>query len=98
MTQCNQTAFAFAPHFSRRVSARFSERQLSTEGGALLLREVDRKISLLSRVSKCFCDDRQPWLIEHVPRSHSPGSYGHRKIGGTTLMDIHDLLDDTLPP
>jgi hypothetical protein len=65
MTECNQNELAFAPHFSRQVSARFSERQLSTEGGALLLRETDRKIGLLSRVSKCFSDHRQPWLIEH---------------------------------
>jgi len=65
MTECNQNEFAFAPHFSRQVSARFSERQLSTEGGALLLREADRKIGLLSRVSKCFSDHRQPELIEH---------------------------------
>jgi hypothetical protein len=49
MTECNQNEFAFAPHFSRQVSARFSEQQLSTEGGALLLRETDRKIGILSR-------------------------------------------------
>src|SRR5215470_11412419 len=65
MTECNQNEFAFAPHFSRQVSARFSEQQLSTEGGALLLRETDRRIGLLSRVKKCFSDHRQPWLIEH---------------------------------
>jgi Transposase DDE domain group 1 len=65
MTECNQNEFLFAPHFSRQVSARFSERQLSTEGGALLLRETDRKIGLLSRVSKCFSDHRRPGLIEH---------------------------------
>jgi len=62
MTECNQTQFTFAPHFSRQVSAHFSERQLSTEGGALLLRETDRKIGLLSRVSKCFSDLRHPGL------------------------------------
>lgn len=65
MTECNQKEFAFAPHFSRQVGARFSERQLSTEGGALLLRETDRKIGLLARVSKCFSDYRHPGLIEH---------------------------------
>jgi DDE family transposase len=65
VTECNQKEFAFAPHFSRQVSARFSERQLSTEGGALLLRETDRKIGLLARVSKCFSDYRHPGLIEH---------------------------------
>ena len=65
MTECNQNEFAFAPHFSRQVSARFSERQLSTEGGALLLRQADRKIGLLSRVRKCFADYRHPAFIEH---------------------------------
>src|SRR5215467_4506565 len=69
MTECNQNEYAFAPHFlrhfSRQVGARFSERQLSTEGGALLLRETDRKISLLSRVRECFSDYRHPAFIEH---------------------------------
>ena len=65
MTECNQNQFAFAAHFSRQVSARFSERQLSTEGGALLLRETDHKIGLLSRVTQCLSDHREPWLIEH---------------------------------
>jgi Transposase DDE domain group 1 len=65
MTECNQNEFAFAPHFSRQVSAGFSERQLSTEGGALLLRETDRKIDLLCRVRKCFSDYRHPAFIEH---------------------------------
>jgi hypothetical protein len=46
MTECNQNEFAFAPHFSRQVSAGFSERQLSTEGGALLLRETARRRAL----------------------------------------------------
>jgi hypothetical protein len=65
MTECNQNEFAFAPHFSRQVSARFCERQLSTEGGGLLLRETDRKIGLLSRARKCFSDYRNPVFIEH---------------------------------
>jgi Transposase DDE domain group 1 len=96
MTQCNQTRFAFAPHFSRRVSARFSERQLSTEGGALLLREADRKISLLSRVSKCFCDHRQPWLIEHeLGELLAQRIYG-LALGYEDLNDHEELRRDPL--
>jgi hypothetical protein len=44
MTQRNQRELGFAPHFSRQVVAGFEDRQLSTEGGALLLRETDRKL------------------------------------------------------
>lgn len=96
MTECNQNQFAFAPHFSRQVSARFSERQLSTEGGALLLRETDRKIGLLRRVSKCFFDHRQPWLIEHeLGQLLSQRIYG-LALGYEDLNDHEELRRDPL--
>ena len=96
MTECNQNEFAFAPHFSRLVSARFSERQLSTEGGALLLRESDRKIGLLSRVSKCFSDHRQPWLIEHeLGELLAQRIYG-LALGYEDLNDHEELRRDPL--
>jgi len=50
MTECNQEVFSFASHFSRRVEASFTAGQVSTDGGALLLRQADRKIGLLKRV------------------------------------------------
>jgi Transposase DDE domain group 1 len=65
MTQCNQGQLGFAPHFSRQVVAGFEDRQLSTEGGALLLRETERKLGLLSRVAECFIDHRDPERVEH---------------------------------
>lgn len=65
MTQCNQALFAFAAHFSRQVVAEFSAEQLSTDGGVLLLREVERKIRLLERVTKCFRDGRDAERVEH---------------------------------
>jgi len=65
MTECNQTAFAFEAHFSRPVVARFDGAQMSTDGGALLLRTVDRRIGLLPRVAACFRDARDPERVEH---------------------------------
>src|ERR1700751_1900678 len=96
MTECNQNEFAFAPHFSRQVSARFSERQLSTEGGALLLRETDRKIGLLSRVGKCFSDYRHPALIEHeLGELLAQRIYG-LALGYEDLNDHEELRRDPL--
>ena len=96
MTECNQNQFAFAPHFSRQVSAQFSERQLSTEGGALLLRETDRKIGLMSRVSKCFSDHRQPWLVEHeLGELLAQRIYG-LALGYEDLNDHEELRRDPL--
>ena len=65
MTQCNQTAFPFEAHFSRQVVARFDGARMTTDGGALLLRAVDRKIGLLKRVAACFTDTRNPERVEH---------------------------------
>jgi hypothetical protein len=57
-TECNQEAFGFTAHFSRRVEAGFSAEQVSTDGGSLLLREVDRRINLMGRLAGCFIDGR----------------------------------------
>jgi len=96
MTECNQNEFAFAPHFSRQVSARFSERQLSTEGGALLLRETDRKLGLLSRVRKCFSDYRNPVFIEHeLGELLAQRIYG-LALGYEDLNDHEELRRDPL--
>ena len=96
MTECNQNEFTFAPHFSRQVSARFSERQLSTEAGALLLREADRKIGFLSRVRKCFSDYRHPAFIEHeLSELLAQRIYG-LALGYEDLNDHEELRRDPL--
>jgi hypothetical protein len=65
MTECSQESFAFAPHFSRQVKAEFSAGQVSSDGGALLLRQAERRINLLGRLAACFSDGRAPLLITH---------------------------------
>ncbi|MBI1750398.1 MAG: hypothetical protein HYR59_07010 [Acidobacteria bacterium] len=52
---------------------RFDSSPLTTDGGALLLRQVDRKIGLLKRLVDGFRDARQPerrlvnWLSLGLP-------------------------------
>jgi hypothetical protein len=40
------------------VEAGFTAGQVSTDGGSLLLQEVDRRINLLGRLAGCFNGDR----------------------------------------
>jgi len=96
MSQCNQRQFAFAPHFSRQVVASFEDRQLSTEGGALLLRETDRKLGLLSRVAKCFLDHRDPERIEHPLRELLAQRIYGLALGYEDLNDHEELRRDPL--
>lgn len=65
MTECIQETFGFTDHFSRRVEASFSAGHVSSDGGALLLREVDRKLDLLGRAAACFRDGRSPMQVKH---------------------------------
>lgn len=96
MTECNQTRLAFEAHFSRQVVAEFSGERLSTDGGALLLRSVDRKIGLLGRVVSCFQDGRDPQRVEHdLSVLLSQRIYG-LALGYEDLNDHEQLRHDPL--
>jgi len=53
-------AFLFDDLGPRRVQADFSGGTLSTDAGALLLRQVDRNLGLSAELAQCFCDHRNP--------------------------------------
>lgn len=50
---------------SRQVVADFSGGTLSTDAGALLLREVDAHLGLTRTLAQCFADRRNPVWVEH---------------------------------
>ena len=96
MTECSQDSFSFAPHFSRRVEAGFTAGQVSTDGGALLLREVEGKIHLLGRLAGCFQDGRMPVLVKHqLAEMLSQRIYG-LALGYEDLNDHEQLRSDPL--
>jgi hypothetical protein len=90
MTEWTQLKFEFEAHFSRRLVAEFSGERLSTEGGALLLRQADRKIDLLRRVEGCSTDRRQAEQVEH-------GLAEMLALGYEDLNDHEQLRNDPLP-
>lgn len=65
MTECCQQTFGFQALGSRRVEADFSGGHLSSDGGVLLLREVDRKLGLCDKIACCFKDGRNQSFVEH---------------------------------
>ena len=91
MTECSQSSFGFGRHFSRAVVGRFDGGQMTSDAGALMLRQTDRRINLLSRLAACFRDGRSPWLIQHtVPEMVAQRIYG-LALGYEDLSD-HDQL------
>ena len=64
-TQCNEVLFDFQGQNRRDVVATFDGGTITTDGGALLLREVERLTGIIAGFSACFTDHRDPDLIEH---------------------------------
>lgn len=96
MTECTQDSFDFAPHFQRAVLARFDAAPVSSDAGALLLREADRQLRLLSRLTQCFTDARDPERIEHtVQQVLAQRVYG-LALGYEDLNDHDTLRTDPL--
>ena len=56
----------FQPLGNKKVEANFDGGKITSDAGALLLREVDAAHGLLQEFSKCFVDERDPRYIEHT--------------------------------
>ena len=63
--ECIPTQLCFEGLGRRRVVGRFDGGRLTTDGGVLLLREVDRRFRVTERLAGCFRDHRSVARIEH---------------------------------
>jgi Transposase DDE domain group 1 len=96
MTECTQSRFCFANHFSREVVGEFNGGTMTSDGGALLLRETDRRMRLLPRFSQCFLDGRHPALVQHsVVQMLAQRVYG-LALGYEDLSDHEELRHDPM--
>lgn len=64
-TDCNPQQLEFQGATRRKVVASFDGGTLTSDGGVLLLGEVDRRRGILNRFAGCFTDHRNPDLVEH---------------------------------
>jgi hypothetical protein len=69
MTQRSTEPLSFSSLGNRRLEADFSGGSLTTDAGALLLREVDKRLGLLDALDRVIPDPRHPQLITHSQRS-----------------------------
>ena len=96
MTECTELRFAFATEGRREIVAEFNGGAISSDGGALLLREADRKLKLIERFSQCFLDGRNPALVEHrIEQLLTQRIYG-LALGYEDLNDHEQLRHDPL--
>jgi len=64
-TDCSSRNLEFEGSHSRKVVGAFDGGAITSDAGALLLRQTSRAISLIEHVSACFTDHRRANMIEH---------------------------------
>jgi hypothetical protein len=64
-TQCIQEQLGFQQLGRREVIGRFDGGAITSDGGGVLLREVEKRSGILKRVAGCFRDYRDPDRIEN---------------------------------
>src|SRR6058998_2203604 len=95
-TECTQVSFRFHPLSQREVVARFDGGTITSDGGGLLLREVERRTGILRQFSAFFTDHRNPLFIEHsVLELVGQRVYG-LALGYEDLNDHDELRRDPL--
>jgi len=96
MTDCNEPVFEFQAHNGKKVVMDFEGGDITSDAGAMFLKETDQRINLLQRFSDCFEDHRDPDLIEHSVDHLSRQRVFGLCLGYEDLNDHDDLRRDRL--
>lgn len=95
-TECTQIEMGFHGLKKREIRGQFNGGAISSDGGGLLLREVDKRIGLIKQFAGCFTDYRDPDLIEHrLEELVGQRIYG-LALGYEDLNDHEQLRKDPL--
>ena len=96
ITECNQDLFRFHPLNQRDIRGSFDGGAITSDGGGLLLREVEKRTGIIGQFAGCFADFRDPELIEHtVTELVGQRVYG-LALGYEDLNDHDELRCDPL--
>src|SRR6201981_373248 len=91
MAECHELEFELPGFSGRKIEGNFAGGNVSSDGGLVLLRQVDRWIGLTKSLAQRLADGRDPDKIEH-----SLESMLRQRIYGWTLgyedLNEHDFL------
>jgi hypothetical protein len=96
MTECNRSLIQFSSLARRSVEARFDGGSLTSDAGALLLREADRRLGLTAALNQIIPDPRNPFLITHQQLTMLRQRIYAIALGNEDLNDHKGLREDPL--
>ena len=93
-THCTPQQLEFKGLGRRRIVAKFDGGRMTSDGGALLLREADHLFNVTQRVADAFVDYRDPVRIEHTVQTLVAQRIFGLALGYEDLNDHDRLRDD----
>lgn len=96
MTDCTTGPLLFSNLKRQRIQTDFRGGRLTSDGGALLLREVDRSLGLIDAINACIRDPRNPFFIAHSQRTLLAQRIFGIALGYEDLNDHQSLREDPL--
>src|SRR5947209_362772 len=95
-TECSSSYLDFPMVGTRQVVADFDGGDISSDGGALLLRKTEVLTGIIRQFAACFADYRNPDLIEHTVEELIAQRVYALALGYEDLSDHDDLRRDPL--
>jgi hypothetical protein len=96
MTNCITPKLIFPQVKSKKVIANFEGGSITSDGGALLLREVDRKLGLTQKVASIIQDKRNQSYVDHTILTMIRQRVYGIGLGYEDLNDHDSLRNDLL--
>jgi len=95
-TECSGKPFEFHPLGAREVRGGFDGGAITSDGGGLLLREVEKRTGIVERFAACFSDYRDAERIEHTVRELVAQRVYGLALGYEDLNDHDELRRDPM--
>ncbi|MBZ5534608.1 MAG: IS1380 family transposase [Acidobacteriia bacterium] len=95
-TDCKQNDLEFHPLNQREVTGRFDGGAITSDGGGLLLREVEKRTGIVERFARCFRDYREEERVEHTVQDLVGQRVYALALGYEDLNDHEELRRDPL--
>lgn len=95
-TECTPAKFEFQAPGRRKIVAAFDGGRITSDAGAVLLREADRQRGLVKQFASCFQDFRDPDAIEHSVEELLRQRLFGLALGHEDLNDHDSLRRDAL--
>jgi len=96
MTDYNTHPLLFSSLGSKKICADFNGGSLTSDAGALLLREMDKRLGLIDAINRCVPDPRNQFFIAHQQRTMLAQRIFGIALGYEDLNDHQSLRDDPL--